>query len=397
MSTEPVSESTWLTQQFAELENPQHLDYVLRVQARTVAESVVDFRELIDIARAKQIHAALGFASWTAYVADVIGKEMGVLPVDDRRQIVDVLTKEGMSTRAQAAALGVSNATISRDQEVLHDVTPDTATDEVDTNYPPDTVTGLDGKSYPARPKPKAAPKADPKPAPKPPTPAPKPEPKPKPAPQPKPEPKPPVASAPSPDYRYPREAEDDDYFEAKEAKAIPLYKMLGERTTRALRAGTGITLSTDEAVSLLSYTELDVPGPGFKNLTRGAKRSTSVTPPVPVSPTPPPVPVPLAPRDWAEKRFWNAYSPNGRDNNPVRLLEQYVQECVLSVCEHEEDGRMVMDMSLLGVLPREVTPEIAEELAASLFTGIDRVNELYELLDRRAREDWSDDEDEDD
>src|SRR5271163_2011139 len=35
-----------------------------------------------------------------AYIADVIGKEMGQLPVADRRQIVGLLAGEGMSNRA---------------------------------------------------------------------------------------------------------------------------------------------------------------------------------------------------------------------------------------------------------------------------------------------------------
>ena len=33
----------------------------------------------------------LGFKSWTDYVADVVGKDMTKLPVDDRRQIVELL------------------------------------------------------------------------------------------------------------------------------------------------------------------------------------------------------------------------------------------------------------------------------------------------------------------
>ena len=36
----------------------------------------------------------LGFKSWTDYVADVVGKDMTKLPVDDRRQIVELLAGE---------------------------------------------------------------------------------------------------------------------------------------------------------------------------------------------------------------------------------------------------------------------------------------------------------------
>lgn len=49
----------------------------------------------------------LGFKSWTDYVADVVGKDMTKLPVDDRRQIVELLAGEGMSQRQIAAAVGV--------------------------------------------------------------------------------------------------------------------------------------------------------------------------------------------------------------------------------------------------------------------------------------------------
>ena len=141
------------------------IDCGLRRLAHSIATDMQLFKSLIDEARSKSIHGLLGFKSWTAYVADVVGKEMTALPVDDRRQIVGLLTVEGMSTRAQAAALGVSNATVSRDQQVLHDVTPVPETADADPevlhDVAPATVTGRDGKTYPAKPKPKPKPKAD--------------------------------------------------------------------------------------------------------------------------------------------------------------------------------------------------------------------------------------------
>jgi hypothetical protein len=82
----------------------QNLDKRLRTQARAVAHSMEVFNPLIEEAKAAQIHRHLGFASWTAYIADVIGKEMKQLSVDDRRQIVELLSGEGMSQRAIAQA-----------------------------------------------------------------------------------------------------------------------------------------------------------------------------------------------------------------------------------------------------------------------------------------------------
>ena len=63
----------------------------------------------------------LGFKSWTDYVAEVVGKDMTKLPVDDRRQIVELLAGEGMSQRQIAAAVGVSQKTVDRDlDQVSH-------------------------------------------------------------------------------------------------------------------------------------------------------------------------------------------------------------------------------------------------------------------------------------
>lgn len=57
---------------------------------------------------------------------DVIGKEMHLLPADDRQQIVALLASEGTSNRAIADAVGVKKMTVRRDKEQLRrDVAPD--------------------------------------------------------------------------------------------------------------------------------------------------------------------------------------------------------------------------------------------------------------------------------
>lgn len=61
-------------------------------------------------------------------------------PLAERREVVADLTGRGMSTRAIGSVLGVSNATVSRDQETVTSVTV------------PDTVTSLDGKIRPRSP-----------------------------------------------------------------------------------------------------------------------------------------------------------------------------------------------------------------------------------------------------
>ena len=86
---------------------------------------MVRFRQLIARAKAKRIHEALGFKSWTAYVADVIGIEMTKLPVDDRRQIVALLAGEGIESTGDCAVVGVSQKTVDRDlDQVSHDDSP---------------------------------------------------------------------------------------------------------------------------------------------------------------------------------------------------------------------------------------------------------------------------------
>jgi hypothetical protein len=72
----------------------ESIDAELRRTARSIADDMLRSKALIAEARERCVHDALGFASWTAYVADVIGKAMGQLPIDDRRQVVALLAGE---------------------------------------------------------------------------------------------------------------------------------------------------------------------------------------------------------------------------------------------------------------------------------------------------------------
>jgi len=70
------------------------------------------------------------------------GATLSRLGVDLRREVVRELTEAGLSTRAIAPVVGVSNFTVSKDQGV-RDLTPN-----------PVSVTGVDGKTYaPAKPR----------------------------------------------------------------------------------------------------------------------------------------------------------------------------------------------------------------------------------------------------
>jgi hypothetical protein len=121
------------------------LDKRIRLMAATARENLAKIAMLVDEAKAGQIHEALGFPSWTAYLADALGGQLE-LSTDTRRAVVELMAGEGMSQRAIATAVGVSQKTVDRDlDKVSHGDSPE-----------PAPVTGLDGKTYtrPATPAP---------------------------------------------------------------------------------------------------------------------------------------------------------------------------------------------------------------------------------------------------
>ena len=146
------------------------LDREIRDRVASVNDEMLGLQELIDEAKRVDLHTPLGFLSWTAYVADVfvISNELGR---EQRRELVSYLAGEGMSNRAIAQAVGVSHVTVINDRkstgQVVSDLPPDRPTITVDRTVidsatgeviseaaPLPPVTGLDGKTYPPRPKP---------------------------------------------------------------------------------------------------------------------------------------------------------------------------------------------------------------------------------------------------
>lgn len=79
----------------------------------------------IEQARSGDAHLALGFASWPAYVEQEFGGALARLDRDRRRDVVRVLTEQGMSTRAIAPIFEVSHDTIHRDVAAVRNLTPD--------------------------------------------------------------------------------------------------------------------------------------------------------------------------------------------------------------------------------------------------------------------------------
>lgn len=148
----------------------------IRLTAHSARENLARLQVLVQEAQAGQAHVALGYASWTAYLADVFGEEPLRLPRDQRQELVGYLAGEGMSVRAISAVVDLPKSTVAdtlnrgvrdRTPEPSETPAPD-AQDEVHTstaatdpteNAAPhrEPVTGLDGKTYP-RPEPRPAP-----------------------------------------------------------------------------------------------------------------------------------------------------------------------------------------------------------------------------------------------
>lgn len=95
----------------------QKLTALIKAQAKRAGTELAKLYGLIDEAKAGDAHKAMGFKSWTAYLADVLGSG-GPLPLvrDDLTKLVRKLAGEGMSSRAIESATGgaVSKATANR-------------------------------------------------------------------------------------------------------------------------------------------------------------------------------------------------------------------------------------------------------------------------------------------
>jgi hypothetical protein len=104
---------------------------------------------ILEEAQTNEDHLALGYASWTAYIAGEYAGLLAELKSGNRREVVGSLTSAGIPTRAIAEIVGVDHSTVVRDQRQVVQGAPPDHQDGVDRR-----VTGRDGKSYtvPSRP-----------------------------------------------------------------------------------------------------------------------------------------------------------------------------------------------------------------------------------------------------
>jgi hypothetical protein len=128
----------------------------IRITAHNYADARQKLQEYVTEAKAGNAHLALGYASWTAYLAEVLGEEPMRLARGERQEMVQMLSAEGMSTRAIAPIIGATEGTVRNDLRAGA------------KNYAPE-IEGMDGKTYarpelspePAAPAPKRRPLTD--------------------------------------------------------------------------------------------------------------------------------------------------------------------------------------------------------------------------------------------
>lgn len=154
----------------------------IRLALDRVSTAWADLGERIAEAYQRRADLALGYGSWAEYAEAELKPAVG-LAAEVRRQLVGMLSQAGMSTRAIAPTVGVSNFTVSTDQRAgvrsPNTSTPDPLAEEkaegrvvkltgpgslfhsepvehidyetgeiLDETPVAQTVTGLDGKTY---------------------------------------------------------------------------------------------------------------------------------------------------------------------------------------------------------------------------------------------------------
>lgn len=119
------------------------LDRELRDAAAAAADSVAEVIRLMGEARRGSVHEALGYKSWTAYLADALRPLHRQLEGSFRRELVQAMAEHGMSQRAIVTATGESKTMIQRELAAMRG--------QVVQGGPPAPVTGLDGKTYKRR------------------------------------------------------------------------------------------------------------------------------------------------------------------------------------------------------------------------------------------------------
>jgi hypothetical protein len=113
----------------------------IQLRLTAIADNSDAVVPLIEQARIGDAHVALGFRSWTEYVSAKFGGALARLTRGERLPLVELLSDQGMSTRAIASVVGASKSTVADDLSGVQIRTPGHGTAKP-------TVVGIDGKKY---------------------------------------------------------------------------------------------------------------------------------------------------------------------------------------------------------------------------------------------------------
>lgn len=108
----------------------------IRTDLETAYDAIQRAKVNIPIARERRAWEAMGYESMEEYIEEEFGEALGQLKikVDDRMELVNVLSDSGMSNRQIAGTLGVNERTVRRDLAASQDEgAANAASNEVDT------------------------------------------------------------------------------------------------------------------------------------------------------------------------------------------------------------------------------------------------------------------------
>jgi hypothetical protein len=138
----------------------QRLTQRIKLTASSVRDGLFKLRNLVEEAKNSNAWQVLGFRSWTEYLSDTLGSEPMRLAREERQELVEYLSGEGMSTRAIAPIVGASREQVRRDIASTTDtfVSDESAAPQTMMQVDADTgevrdvparhVTGVNGKEY---------------------------------------------------------------------------------------------------------------------------------------------------------------------------------------------------------------------------------------------------------
>lgn len=118
----------------------------IRLRLDAIADNYQAVLPMIREAIEKRDDLALGYRSVGEYVSDRFGGALNNLGIEVRREVVRELTEAGMSSRAIAPVVGVSDRQVRYDAEQVGSVSHLETPRQVEPGD--DDVVGIDGKSY---------------------------------------------------------------------------------------------------------------------------------------------------------------------------------------------------------------------------------------------------------